>query len=357
MATYHLSTKPISRKSGRTSTASSAYRSGTKIEDKRTGKIHDYTKRNGVVVSDCFVFKDKEKIKLDRSQVWNSAEDKEKRKDSRTAREIVINLPHELSQEQRAELVAEFTESIAKKYNVAIDYAIHLPDKEGDQRNHHAHIMMTTRSVDLDKNNNIVLGEKTAIELGNKDLAKLGLPTSQDQIKDLRKEWAETANKHLAKAELNITIDHRSHKDRGLQTLPTIKLGWQATAMERRGIQTEKGNYNRQIKATNSEINRVYFDIGRLSAQQRLEKLREEKQHTSQNAQKTPLQRDESKLATTLATTLEKSNSERVRAINEPQKQGKSILERFAQHRAEQEQAKQAEQLTKEQTKQTGMER
>lgn len=283
MAIYHLSTKPISRKSGRTSTASSAYRSGTKIEDKRTGKTHDYTKRSGVVISDCFVFKDKEKIKLDRSQVWNTAEDKEKRKDSRTAREIVINLPHELTKEQRHELVKDFTESLAKKYNVAIDYAIHLPDKEGDQRNHHCHIMMTTRTVELDKNNNLVFGDKTAIELGNKDLAKLGLPTSQEQIKQLRAEWASLANHHLEMAGIAERIDHRSHAERGLDTLPTKKLGWQATELERQGIQTDRGNYNRQIQDTNYKIKGLKVEIRFMKAEHELEKL-------SQDAQKQPLQ-------------------------------------------------------------------
>lgn len=354
MAIFHLSTKPISRKSGRSATASSAYRSGSKIEDKRTGLTHDYTKKQGVIASDCFLTQNNEKIKLDRSQVWNIAEVKEKRKDARTAREIIINLPHELNEKQRAELVAEFAESVAKKYNVAIDYSIHLPDKEGDQRNHHCHIMMTTRTAELDKNNNLVLGDKTALELGNKDLAKLDLPTSQEQIKDLRREWAETANKHLEMAELSERIDHRSHKDRGLQTLPTIKLGWQATAMERKGVQTDKGDYNRQIHATNAEINRVYFDIGRLSSQQRFEKMREEKQQALLNAQKQALQSDKEKTATTLPPTQEKTHIEHSMGDMGHKKQGLSILERFAQHKAEQEalakqQAEQAQKQLEEQ--------
>lgn len=361
MAMFHLSTKPISRKSGRSATASSAYRSGSKIEDKRTGLTHDYTKKQGVVKSECFLIQDNQKIKLDRSQVWNTAEQKEKRKDSRTAREIIINLPHELNEKQRADLVKDFAESVAKKYNVAIDYSIHLPDKEGDQRNHHCHIMMTTRTAELDKNNNLVLGDKTALELGNKDLAKLDLPTSQEQIKDLRREWAETTNKHLVMAELSERIDHRSHKDRGLITLPTIKLGWQATAMERKGIQTDKGDYNRQIHATNAEINRVYFDIGRLSSQQRFEKMRAEKQQTLLNAQKQALQSDKGKTATTLPHTHEKTHSEQSRGNMEHKKQGSSILDRFAQHKAEKEELarQQAEQAQKplQQAKDKGMQR
>lgn len=320
MAMFHLSTKPISRKSGRSAAASSAYRSGSKIEDKRTGLTHDYTKKQGVIAGDCFLIQNNEKIKLDRSQVWNTAEQKEKRKDSRTAREIIINLPHELNEKQRAELVAEFAESVAKKYNVAIDYSIHLPDKEGDQRNHHCHIMMTTRTAELDKNNNLVLGKKTALELGNKDLAKLDLPTSQEQIKDLRKEWAETANKHLAKAELDISIDHRSHKDRGLETLPTIKLGWEASAMERKGIQTDKGDYNRQIQATNEEITGLNLDIRFLKVEQQLENM-------SQEAQISPLQPFQNEKAPTLA-------EEKENALESESEQNSDIEEKIREYEA-----------------------
>ena len=64
MAMFHLSTKPISRKSGRSATASSAYRSGSKIEDKRTGLTHDYTKKQGVVKSECFLIQNNQKSNL-----------------------------------------------------------------------------------------------------------------------------------------------------------------------------------------------------------------------------------------------------------------------------------------------------
>lgn len=301
MAIYHLSTKPISRKSGRSATASSAYRSGERLEDKRTGKTHDYTKRTGVVENACFMFKDGEKIKLDRSQVWNKSEETEKRKDSRTAREIVINLPHELDKEQRSKLVAEFAENVAKKYNVAIDYAIHLPDKQGDQRNHHAHIMMTTREVCLDKNNNISLGDKTAIELGNKDLKKLGLPSSQEQIKDLRAEWASLANHHLEMAGIAERIDHRSLEEQGSNYKPTIKMGWKTMQAEAHGIATRKGNINRAIRADNQMIANLEHSIAnqqvRLQVSQEfwLETQIEKLEQSEQNKQ-IELEKEEGKL-------------------------------------------------------------
>ena len=101
MAIFHLSTKAISRKTGRTATISAAYRSGEKIKCERTGLIHDYTRKKGVMTSSAFLFDGDKKIVLDRQDLWNTAEKSEKRKDARTAREIVVNLPHELSADQR----------------------------------------------------------------------------------------------------------------------------------------------------------------------------------------------------------------------------------------------------------------
>lgn len=253
MAMFHLSTKTISRKLGRTATASAAYRAGEKIHCERTGETHDYTRKSGVMASSAFLFDGDKKIVLDRQDLWNVAEKSEKRKDARTAREIVVNLPHELTPDQRQHLVDDFTKSLAKGLGVAIDYAIHEPNRKGDDRNYHAHIMMTTRTASLE-NGALVLGAKSNIELENKALKAKGLPSTQAQITDIRKDWADYTNHHLRKAGLDITIDHRSHKERGLEIAPTIKLGVAVTAMERRGIETDKGNFNRAIKRANGEL-------------------------------------------------------------------------------------------------------
>lgn len=253
MAMFHLSTKTISRSTGRTATASAAYRAGEKIHCERTGETHDYTRKGGVMATSAFMFDGDKKISLDRQNLWNVAEKSEKRKDARTAREIVVNLPHELNHEQRKALVDDFTKSLAKGLGVAIDYAIHEPNRKGDDRNYHAHIMMTTRTATME-NGVLSLGTKSNIELENKALKAKGLPSTQAQITSIRKDWAEYTNHHLRKAGLDITIDHRSHKERGLEIAPTIKMGVAATAMERRGIETNKGNFNRAIQQANHEL-------------------------------------------------------------------------------------------------------
>ena len=261
MAIYHLSTKPVKRSDGRSAVASSAYRAGVNLTDNRTSTNHDYTRRSGVVTADCFTIENNQKVSLSRGELWNKAEEAERRKDARTAREIVINLPHELDKGARTKLVDDFTQSIAKKYNCGIDYAIHLPDKQGDQRNHHAHILMTTRAVELTQNGAIELTDKTSLELSNRKLQELELPKTQDQIKALRQEWAQLANERLAEHGIEARIDHRSLAEQGIDRQATVKMGWMATALERRGIQTDVGDLNRQIKADNAKRQDLKIEI------------------------------------------------------------------------------------------------
>lgn len=254
MAIYHLSTKPVSRSSGRTATASIAYRAGIAIKDERTGKEHDYTKRRGVVSTRLHTPND---LKIERNELWNLAEATETRKNSRTAREIVVNLPHELSGRQRIMLVNEFAKDLATQYGVAVDVAVHTPDVQGDNRNHHAHIMLTTRKLERLESGRVALTSKSQLEMSNTQLKERDLPSARDELKLIRKQWADLTNKHLKEAKVDARIDHRSHKDRGLEQLPTQKLGWEASAMERKGIATDKGDYNRMVKAFNQTLNQV----------------------------------------------------------------------------------------------------
>lgn len=254
MAIYHLSTKPVSRSSGRTATASIAYRAGIAIKDERTGKEHDYTKRSGVVETTLHT---PNNLKIDRAELWNLAETTETRKNSRTAREIVVNLPYELDKNYRSELVNDFAKDLANKYGVAVDVAVHLPDAEGDNRNHHAHIMLTTRKLERLESGRIALTSKSQLEMSNTQLKERDLPTARDELKLIRKQWADLTNDYMKERNIPVTIDHRSHAERGLDQLPTQKLGWEASAMERKGIATDKGDYNRMVKAFNQTLNQV----------------------------------------------------------------------------------------------------
>jgi len=230
MAIYHLAMKPISRSGGRSAVAAAAYRASQKLTNERDGLTHDFTHRRGVEHTEIVLPEGSDaEWAQDRSRLWNAAEAAEKRKDARVAREIEVALPHELTADQRLELTREFAHDLADRYGVAVDFAIHSPHGDTDVRNHHAHIMLTTRKVEHDG-----LGEKTDLELENKRLSALGLPTSHDQLRDIRMDWEDRANRHLALAGHDIRIDHRSHRDCGLEIEPTQHMGVHATQMDRR---------------------------------------------------------------------------------------------------------------------------
>ncbi len=241
MAIYHLSVKPVQRSKGRSSVAAAAYRAGCEIEDKRTGLKHNYTKKEGVKHTEI-ITPDGVDIP-NRSDLWNAAEAAERRKDGCTAREYEINLPHELNEEQRKKLAQDFCKQLAKIHGIAVDLCIHEPNEReikagADPRNHHAHVLTTTRKITNDG-----LTDKADIE-------KAGRKRKQD-LKATRELWADTANRHLKNAGLELRIDSRSLKDQGSALMPTIKLGKTASEMERKGIETIKGSINKVIRLEN----------------------------------------------------------------------------------------------------------
>jgi hypothetical protein len=227
-----------------------AYRAGEKLTDERTGLTHDFTRKEGVVYTEILSNLDTE---LDRSKVWNLAEKSENRKDARTAREWVIALPDELDEEQRKELAREFAQSLVDRYGVVADLAIHAPSKGGDDKNHHAHILLTTRKAELDPENKLVLTQKAEIELSNTKRKSLGMGTSQEEIKQIRATWANLANYALDKAGYKEKIDHRSYAEQGNGLQATIHEGSKVTQLRRKGIDTEVSRFNDNIKQQNSQ--------------------------------------------------------------------------------------------------------
>jgi len=155
VALYSVSVKTVGRSSGRSSTAAAAYRNAERIVNERTGEVHDYRRRSGVAYTEAFAPAGVAPIPS--AILWNRAEAAETRKNANVAREVLVALPHELDQVQRRDLAKAIAQDLANRYGTAGTLAIHLPDKEGDQRNHHVHILMTTRRVDAEG----TFGEKT----------------------------------------------------------------------------------------------------------------------------------------------------------------------------------------------------
>lgn len=231
MAIYHCSTKTISRSTGRTAVASSAYRAGKKLQNEQTGLTHDFTKKQGVVHSEIISNLD---MKIDRNELWNLAEKSENRKDARTAREWVIALPDEINKEERKELAQDFARSLVNRYGCVADLAIHEPSKGGNDKNHHAHIMLTTRKAELNENSELTLTTKTEIELSNTKRQTLNLGTTQQEIKHVREKWAELANHALKQAGKQQKIDHRSYAEQNSSRQATLHEGVSVTQMRRR---------------------------------------------------------------------------------------------------------------------------
>lgn len=236
MASYHCSIKPVSRGAGRSGTAAAAYRAGVCLKDERTGEVHDYTRKQGVEHTEL-VFPSG--VNMSREKLWNAAESAEKRKDARIAREFELALPTELSKEQRLKLATGFARHLVEQYGVAADVALHEPNRKGDQRNHHAHILITTRQISAQG-----LGNKTDLEQEDKALRAQGKGTGRQQIETLRGAWAAQCNMALQRAGSHERVSHKSLKAQGIEREPTSHLGPVATAMERRGERSERGNLN-----------------------------------------------------------------------------------------------------------------
>lgn len=262
MAIYHLSMKPVSRAKGRSAVASMAYRAGEKLTNERDGITHDYTAKQGVKHAEIVLPEPgagtigvSADWARDRSDLWNAAEFAEKRKDARVAREFEIALPHELSAEQRLEATRGLAQDLANRYGAAVDFAIHAPHSAtgatspGDDRNHHAHVMMTTRQVTEDG-----LGDKTYLERENKWLLSNDLPTTDMQLRDIRQRWEGIVNERLAIAGHDIRIDHRSHMERGLEIAPTEHMGVHATQMDRRGLAVSRTRLDEDTAQRNAEL-------------------------------------------------------------------------------------------------------
>jgi hypothetical protein len=244
MASFHLAVKAIGRSAGRSATAAAAYRAGVEITDERTGLVHDYTRKQGVEHSELVLPAAAPEWAGDRERLWNAAELAEVRKNATVAREYEIALPAELSAEARRELALGLAREISERHGVAVDVSIHAPGREGDQRNHHAHLLTTTRRLGPEG-----LGEKTR-ELDQKQ---------SGEVERWRERWAEMQNRALELANVPDRVDHRSHERRGIEQEPTAHMGPSATAIERRAEQqaTREGRDYEPVTAVGQHNERV----------------------------------------------------------------------------------------------------
>ena len=241
VAIFHFSVKNISRSDGRSAVACAAYRSGEKLKDERYGKEQDYTKKTGIEFKNIYAPENTKKELLDRETLWNTVETIETRKNSQLSREFEVAFPCELNQEQREKMLNELCGKIVERHKVVVDAVIHAPHTAGgsDDRNYHAHIMLTTRSInqqgDLDK--------KTREFNDN----------GKQEVEHWRQQFAELCNQFLEQVGSHERVDHRSYKEQGLDLEATQHEGSTITQLRRQGKDTEISLSNDAIKARNTE--------------------------------------------------------------------------------------------------------
>ena len=260
LAIYHCSIKIISRGKGRSAVAAAAYRAAEKITNEYDGKLHDYTSKGGVVYSEILLSDHAPAEYKDRAILWNAVEKVERYKTAQLSREIQLALPVELTTEQNISLVQEYVKSHFVSAGMCADIAIHDTGKG----NPHAHIMLTMRPIESGK-----WGAKS------KTIDGVKIPTvdwnEQTKAEVWREGWAVAVNGALEKQNLEIRVDYRSYERQGIDQIPTIHLGAAAYQMEQRGIPTERGNINREIRALNRQLRKLKSQMSK--AQKDISKL------------------------------------------------------------------------------------
>ena len=265
LAPYHLSVKTVSRGNGRSATAACAYRSGERIEDQRTGQVFDYSRRGGVDRPACEIFAPEgaPAWAQDRQALWNAAEASEKRINSVVAREFEIALPADLDDGERRALVRQFAGALVERHGLVVDASIHAPDHEAragqGNRNHHAHILCTTRRVGEQG-----FGEKTR-ELDDQ---------RSGTVEDWRASYAAMCGDALERAGFGQAAARwrSGHLDKAGQLeaarargdeafvaenedrIPGKHYGPNVIQIERKGVVTERGEKAREPERMNAQV-------------------------------------------------------------------------------------------------------
>ena len=272
MAIYHLRATMISRSQGRSATAASAYRVAERIEDRRTGLTFDYAARGGVDYTEILAPDHAPDWVRDRSELWNRVEEAETRKNSQVAREVRVALPDELTHAQRVALVRDYAQTQFVDRGMVADIALHAPGREGDERNHHAHILLTTREVDTE-----------GFTTKNRDWNKV------EVLEGWREAWARDSNAALERAGIEDRVDHRTlvaQRDEALELasaarergdegaelhetvramsldrppLPQLSLGaWQ---LKERGVEVAAVRVWHEVKGRAAEVRQVVQEL------------------------------------------------------------------------------------------------
>ena len=316
MAIYHMQAKVVSRGSGRSAVAASAYMSCSRMYNDYDGIQHDYTRKQGLIYQEVMLPPMAPLEWNDREQLWNAVEETEKTKDSRLAREFVVALPVELDKDSNISLLQDFIKKNFVDMGMCADFAIH----DTDGHNPHAHILLTVRPLNengtwqyktekeylcikdgeekgftasefkaaqkqgWEKQYRYKVGKKkeyltssVAQEKGYERIDKHPKSSrygrqnpiseqwnSDEQLHIWRANWADAVNKMLARNQINAAIDHRSFAAQGITEQPTIHEGYIAQNMEKKGMIADRCEINRRVRADNRILRELKTQIKKL---------------------------------------------------------------------------------------------
>ena len=275
MAIYHFSVKTMSRSNGRSAVACAAYRSGEKLVCDFYGKEQDYTKKTGVEFTEIYAPDNTNTELLNRQILWNEVEKVERRKDALLAREFEIAFPSELNAEQRKNMLNELCQSLVKKHGVIVDAAIHAPHTDGgsDERNYHAHVMFTTRAIDLETGN-----------FAAKKYRDFSRDNGTETVSEWRKEFAELVNSKLEQIGSIERVSHLSYKDLKCDREATKHEGVAVTALRRQHEREQEKPFNErnqeivlpQLAQQNDEIKLRNLNLEIIATENLIKSLKKE---------------------------------------------------------------------------------
>lgn len=259
---FHLSVVPMSRSTGKSSVAKAAYITGGKLADERTGKLHDYTRRGGVEAVLHAQLKDAPEWSRDVALAWNAVEAAETRKNSQTAKVIDgLAFPHGIDAEARQRMLTDFMREQFGRKGLLWTASIHAPDKDGDQRNYHAHVMWSERPLTAagfaktkDREGTSFATREAALvamrerwaALSAKQLERAGLPLEAARWKEAHRTLPEQEQLARARGDLEFAAELADRE-------PTKHLGSATVALERKGIPTERGDAWEATEARNDQ--------------------------------------------------------------------------------------------------------
>ena len=263
---------------GHNAVEQSAYISRETMYCEYDGKIYYPKYSEDLVHTEVLLPENAPKEYADSKVLWNAVEMAEKSSNAQTARTVRMELPNNWSYELATEVVRSLCEKEFVKKGMCVQFAIHdSVNKKTGQRNLHVHILLTMRGIDengkwMSKQKKVYLtdengeriplidkatGQQKVDKQNRRQWKCKSVPTndwnSKDNARQWRKDFVETIN--AVNERMNMTDDfweYRSFKEQGLELEPQIHLGEKASAMERAGIHTIRGDINRDIIARNA---------------------------------------------------------------------------------------------------------